>query len=266
MDIFRNFSTFKKLIQSNDSIALTFGNFDGVHLGHQEIFKKLTSYPIRIIVTFDSSLPKRLTLAPQKLDIFSRMNLFTACYLIPFTPKLSTMSYEEFLTLLKEKTNFSHLFLGEDAAFGCHREGTKEKIFDLEKKLSFSFFPIPLKKDAEGNIISSSLIRNFCEQKKFKECSHLLGRPLAYLFEEPLTEDANELILNAEKYCLPFSGSYLMKFESKDELFSKEVSVKIQDQTICISKKNLSESFHYPIQLIPLFAVSDSAFTPNQTH
>ena len=167
-----------------DPCLITIGIFDGVHLGHRKIFEqmeKLGKDKKKVAICFNQTPEtfflkknnKKLTSLESKLRLFEQTNI-DILVLLDFTKKLASLSYIEFLKLLKTHLNFTHLILGKDTAFGYKKQGTEDKIKSLENILKFKSIYIPkLKK--ENTIISSSIIKDLINQGKFKKASKLLG-------------------------------------------------------------------------------------------
>ena len=143
MDILKSFD---HLPASFGSSAVTLGNFDGVHLGHRELFRCLvkTARQLKcpsVVYTFDPH-PLKL-LAPEKAPLLlntpmEKQRLIAAShidYLIesPFTADFATMSPEQFVVdILVEKLKIKALVVGYDYAFGRGRRGDVDflKAFD----------------------------------------------------------------------------------------------------------------------------------------
>ncbi|MBW2503262.1 MAG: riboflavin biosynthesis protein RibF, partial [Deltaproteobacteria bacterium] len=117
--------------------VLTIGNFDGVHLGHREIFRRVVrkareTGTLSAVLTFEPH-PLRL-LAPERAPL--RINtpeekvrlLKASCIdllvVLPFTLELADMPAEDFVRdILVQRLNIFQLVVGYDYAFGRNREG-----------------------------------------------------------------------------------------------------------------------------------------------
>ncbi len=187
---------------SSPSLALTIGNFDGVHLGHQKIInevkkiaaeKKISS----AILTFEphpTSLFKpnqakdfRVTSLAQKLQIFIEAGIDTTA-ILSFNQKLSELSATDFIQEILVKTlNVKHLVVGYDFIFGKNREGNFELLKKESKNSEFDLTEIlevkaEVKdeisaevKDSE-RIFSSSMIRKFLREGNVASANKILGR------------------------------------------------------------------------------------------
>jgi riboflavin kinase / FMN adenylyltransferase len=165
-------------------LAITIGNFDGVHLAHQMLINKMKELaPNCAVLTFENH-PQQILRGEAKPLIThpkQRINLLRAygvdlVYQLPFTESFSQLSASVFLTKLKNTTNFTTLVLGHDAALGKNREGTAEKLFELSNVLEFSLYYLdPL--THQQRPISSSLIRSVIQQGELTLAQDLIGRP-----------------------------------------------------------------------------------------
>jgi len=149
MDILR---TCDDLPASFSSAAVTLGNFDGVHLGHRELFRTLvrTAKQLNcpsIVYTFDPH-PLKI-LAPEKAPLLlnttaEKQRLIAAShvdYLIetPFTNDFATMSPEQFVSdVLVSQLKIKALIVGYDYAFGKGRCGNTDFLKACGEKYGFA--------------------------------------------------------------------------------------------------------------------------------
>ncbi len=165
------------------------GNFDGVHLGHQKLFKlaKLykKKYKIKIgVVNFDP-MPKmffnkllknfRITSINQKIKLLSKLKVD---FIITkkFDKKFSKTKSLNFLKeILNKKLKSKFIFVSNNFRFGNKREGNVNLLIENEKKFDFKVVkPEPLIK--EQKIISSTLIRSLLEKGYLEKANKLLDR------------------------------------------------------------------------------------------
>ena len=169
-------------------IALTIGVFDGVHLGHLRLIKELHHLTkrggTRALITFTnhpSSILCQEKYVPFILSFKHRIHLLekygiNLILALPFTKELAHQNYETFLSLVYRKLPFSHLVLGQEAAFGKNREGNEKNLKILEKKMGFQAHFLK-KEYRHKEIISSQAIRGFIREGKLKKVKKMLGRP-----------------------------------------------------------------------------------------
>ncbi len=171
---------------SASSVAL--GIFDGVHLGHQSIIKAAQQEAVErglssVILTFENH-PRSLTInnCPSLItDFQTRLKLFKELGVdyvlaIKFSLEIMNMSPDEYLrNYLLAILNAKSVSVGYDHHFGKNRSGNVEflKEFCKENNLSLTI------KEAfkiDGDLVSSSSIREQLSTGNIKEANKLLGR------------------------------------------------------------------------------------------
>lgn len=167
--------------------TLTIGFFDGVHLGHQALLKKVTSKE-HLVITFQNhprsvlypSQPTQLICTnAQRLHLLEKLGVQNLL-LLEFTLAFSKQTPEAFLSELKKKTHFESLILGYDSHLGFQREGNPSLIQEIGKRLGFSVEHIePVIVD--GITVSSSAIRTLLQAGKQEEAKKLLGHSLNFI-------------------------------------------------------------------------------------
>jgi riboflavin kinase/FMN adenylyltransferase len=186
MELIRGLHNLKRL----SGCVLTIGNFDGVHLGHQELLKSLVftakkqSLP-SLVISF-STTPETFFGRPKaRISSFRDKHLFLKSIgvdkhlLIKFNKPFSEISATDFINkVLVEKIGVRHCFIGDDFRFGKGRKGdfsmlkkaSLEKNFTVEKISSVSI---------NGHRVSSSKIRRLLTTGDFKTAETFLGRPFS---------------------------------------------------------------------------------------
>ena len=187
-----------KIIRNVDNIPeelkysiVTIGNFDGVHLGHRELFRKLISeakerHTQSVVITFDPHPqkimhPERrpfflLTPLDEKLSLIQSCNV-DAVILIPFSMEFAETTAKEFVEdILWKRLLLRKLLVGYDYAFGKGKEGNAEFLKTSGKKLGFEVEEIGAVK-SDGIISSSTAIRLAILDGNVKQASEMLGRP-----------------------------------------------------------------------------------------
>ncbi|MDD4951306.1 MAG: bifunctional riboflavin kinase/FAD synthetase [Desulfovibrionaceae bacterium] len=172
-----------------DGSCVTIGNFDGVHLGHQELIsltcsKAKTLGLTSVVVTFDphplrvlvgKNTPPFITLTEQKLELLAELGPQTALVLA-FDKAMAAMEPEEFVrTYLLDGLNMRELVIGYDYAMGRGRRGNYETLKALGAKYGFNVHrlePVVL----DDAVVSSTRIRDLVESGKVWEARALLGR------------------------------------------------------------------------------------------
>jgi riboflavin kinase/FMN adenylyltransferase len=175
---------FRHLPAANAACAVTIGNYDGLHRGHQKIletliFESKKRYIETAVITFDphpkeffspSSAPARIISLREKLEFFDKLKI-DRVYIIKFNKKFSEIKSYEFINILK-LIKAKLVVVGEDFKFGNRREGT---INDISKELTEV---IGVKEVVSGSQrISSTTIRQSLSEGDFLRVELLMGRP-----------------------------------------------------------------------------------------
>ena len=183
----QHFSDLQKI--SLEGSLVTIGSFDGVHIGHMQIIRALvnqahqadlpavvvTFYPHPQLVLKDESRPYYLTMPEKKAQLLGELGIdFVLTY--PFTQETSQMNPEDFISQLHEHLKFSELWVGYDFALGKDRRGTPSHLSDLGQVYKYKIHEIPAYSQ-EGELVSSSLIRNKIRTGQIRKAAQLLGRP-----------------------------------------------------------------------------------------
>lgn len=180
----------KALKERYKNPVLTIGNFDGVHLGHQRIFRlvKETAAALdgtAIAITFDPH-PVRL-LSPEsglrlitpfdeKLRLMGRYGI-DVVICISFDRDFANKNPEAFIKdVIVDKLGAQEVIVGHKYAFGKGKKGTTEILRRRGKKYGFKLRVVRNTR-ALGGIVSSSHIRGLLSRGKVYEASCLLGRP-----------------------------------------------------------------------------------------
>ena len=177
-------------IKKNDkgSIILI-GNFDGVHLGHQKLFKQAQFYKkrynLKIGVVNFNPMPKmffnqslknfRLSSISQKINLLNNQNvdfIITKKFDKVFS---KTKSINFIKNILSQKLDAKFIFVSNNFRFGNKREGDVKLLIENEKKYNYKVVkPKPL--TVNHRIVSSSLIRGFLEKGFLEKANKLLNR------------------------------------------------------------------------------------------
>ncbi len=171
--------------------AVTIGNFDGVHLGHEQILAETRGHALNVggpavavtfephprAVLFPEETPRRLCHLHERLEGLRRAGM-DATLLLHFTPELATWPADRFLRKLHACLRFRHIHAGYDFAFGHHRDGDAELLRALGEELGFTV-SVAEAFELHGAVVSSSRIRSAIEAADFKLAAALLGRPFS---------------------------------------------------------------------------------------
>lgn len=170
--------------------VVTIGNFDGVHIGHQKILKKVVEkanelHGTPVAITFDPH-PVRV-LAPEKgLKILTsfddKARLISdvgikVLICISFNKEFAKTDPDRFIKeILVDKIGAKWVIVGHNYAFGKGKKGTTELLRRKGKKYGFGVSVVRYAK-VYGDIVSSSRIRSLLLRGRVCEASRMLGRP-----------------------------------------------------------------------------------------
>lgn len=169
---------------------VTIGNFDGVHLSHRFICRKLASEAKAagvksLIITFDPH-PKMvlhpdirpfylITTLEEKLKLLNECGI-EGVLIIPFSLDYSRITAAEFVKdFLGGKLAVKKIIVGHDYTFGRGKEGNSDYLIACGREMGFAVEVVDAAK-AGDDIISSTLIRNLILKGHFPLVRNLLGR------------------------------------------------------------------------------------------
>ena len=170
--------------------AVTVGTFDGVHIGHRAILKKLRKIAdenneLATLVTFNPHPQlvvnnkkkgeiKLLNTEEEKIALLETLDI-DILVILQFDLEMSRMSAEEFVTsIIFKKLNAKHIVIGYDHNFGKNREGGLETITALADEFGgYVEFVGPVSR--EEIVISSTKIRHLLLDGNIQTANKLLG-------------------------------------------------------------------------------------------
>lgn len=172
-----------------DGSWITIGSFDGVHLGHQALIKKLVTKAREnmakaVVVTFwphpasyfkKSQIPRALNTADERRELLLSLKVDEVITL-PFDRSIAEMTALEFLCLLKKEHGMRGLIIGPNTSIGRDREGTPENLQKITAGMNVTL-EVAEAVTLPGQMVSSSAIRQMLRENKISQANHLLGRP-----------------------------------------------------------------------------------------
>ncbi|MEP1032887.1 bifunctional riboflavin kinase/FAD synthetase [Ekhidna sp.] len=186
MKVVDHLSDFEKL----EYAVVTIGTFDGVHIGHKTILRRLveeakenngksvliTFWPHpRFILKKDADKLKLLTTFEEKVEIVKELGV-DYILKIAFTPQFSNLSADEFVRkILVDQVGTKQLFIGYDHHFGNNREGNIQFLQEHSSPYGFAVNEIS-KQEIDHIGVSSTKIRNTLESGEIHLANSLLGR------------------------------------------------------------------------------------------
>ena len=177
-------------LNSPDSlpVALTIGNFDGVHLGHQALLSELRAVAKErglqtAVVIFEphprefftpEQAPVRLTSLREKLELFAELGM-DRIYVCRFDARFAKIEAEDFIHELHKRLHARFVLIGDDFRFGSGRSGD---FALMEKVGSRHGFAVQAMQSVryDGVRISSTAVRAALLAGQMREAQRYLGR------------------------------------------------------------------------------------------
>ena len=174
--------------------AVTIGNFDGVHLGHQAILERVRAYGEQhqlapTVMTFyphpraffalragrPELVPTQISTLRDKVELLHHHGM-KQIVLSRFNAQLAGMAPEDFIRqLLVEGLNTRWLLVGEDFRYGHKRAGDIDLLRRMGRQHGFEVEALSDVHDASGRRISSSELRQALAQGDLERAKSLLG-------------------------------------------------------------------------------------------
>ncbi|NLZ17271.1 MAG: bifunctional riboflavin kinase/FAD synthetase [Desulfobulbaceae bacterium] len=182
------YSSLEQVTAPHSRAHVTIGNFDGVHLGHQQLFSGVVSRAaldggVSVAVTFDPHplkvlSPKGIRListTEQKIELIERAGV-DELLIIPFTQEIAATSAEDFVDdILLGRIGMSDLVVGYDYAMGKGRAGSTEFLQQQGLVKGFTVEVVPAFY-VQGKLVSSTTIRTLVAAGKMRDVRTMLGR------------------------------------------------------------------------------------------
>ena len=185
MKVYHDIKDFRKI----PNAIVTIGTFDGVHLGHQAVFKQMvdkarqiggetvviTFFPHpRIVISPNDNRLRLITSQEDKIEHLRRSNIDNLI-IINFTKEFSHTSSEDFIKdYVVRYIQPAILVIGYDHHFGSNRSGNFDTLSKLGMEFHFAVEKIN-EQDIEDITISSTKIRSALQQGDIKLANKLLG-------------------------------------------------------------------------------------------
>jgi len=226
MKIFKNSIITKRY--KNSAIAI--GNFDGVHSGHQKVFKQAKKYAKKNKINFGvltfTPLPimffkkniknYKLVSEKQKFLLFQRYGVDFIIN-IKFNKIFSKVTAEKFIhNIIFKRISPSLIFVSNNFRFGNKRKGNVSLLKKFSKKYNYQLINTKVLK-YKGKIISSTRIRKYLQNGHLDLANTLLSRTW---FIEGIVRKGKKLgkklgyptcNINIKNYVLPKIGIYVVK-------------------------------------------------------
>jgi riboflavin kinase/FMN adenylyltransferase len=168
----------------------TIGNFDGVHLGHQQLLRDLVDRAMKLnatptVVTFHphplqvlapQNAPRQIQTLDQKLEFFQCCGI-KLVLVIPFSADFALTGARDFACrILWEKMGLREIYVGPNFAFGHRREGSFNLLKEIGEEKGFLVGKIH-QVQFRGSRVSSTAVRQALVAGQVALARRLLGRP-----------------------------------------------------------------------------------------
>jgi riboflavin kinase/FMN adenylyltransferase len=235
----------ERLGKDRPGTVVTIGNFDGVHLGHQEILRDvvarstaaggrgnardgrgtpdaqkqllpavLTFYPHPARVLRPQQAPSLLETLPQRLADFAALGI-SAALVLQFDAVLAQASAEDFVKeYLVDTMRARAVLVGASFRFGHKQLGDVELLKELGQRSGFEVVIVTPVIDG-GDVVSSTAIRDAVRDGRVEDARRMLGRPFALVGEiRTGTGQGRKLVvptlnLATEQETVPKTGVYV---------------------------------------------------------
>ncbi len=182
---------FVTTLSENASIAITIGNFDGIHRGHQRLLRQLegvaqsldckpvmvTFSPHTLLVVKPDIQLECLTTLEEKLALAKRYGGVADNIVIHFTKGVAALTASQFLDELRAHFDIRAMIVGTDFSLGHNRMGNVPFLQEYGREHAIQVMPVELE-EAERARISSTRIRSLVSEGQITEANELLGHPV----------------------------------------------------------------------------------------
>lgn len=251
MQLIRGFHNLAHRAELEKGCVLSIGNFDGVHLGHQNVLARLIDKSLAlnlpsVVMIFEpqpreffaqksrdfsqNQPPARLMRLRDKLKYLGEAGVdFVLC--VRFCEKFAKLSTEEFITdLLVKQLKVRYLSVGDDFRFGAKRAGNYETLRNAGLKYRFAVEESHTH-SLEAERISSSLIREALQADNLTLAEKLLGKPYSIAgrvahgnkLGRTIGFPTANIMLN--RLVTPIQGVYAVQVETKSGKFNGVANV-----------------------------------------
>lgn len=216
--------------------AITIGNFDGVHLGHRQILKRvrelaaangwhasvLTFDPHPTAVVAPHRTPRLLTLPEERLALMAEEGI-EQTLILPFDRSVAGLAPDQFARqLLVDRLGTRAVLVGDNFCFGKNQTGNTAVLRELGERMGFKVELV----DAvacRGQLVSSSAIRESIRSGDVATAARFLKRP--YLLEGEVVsgrglgsrQTVPTLNLATKAAMIPANGVYLTRTRDLDD-------------------------------------------------
>ncbi len=162
----------------NTAVAL--GKFQGLHRGHILLIDRILQLAqndglTSVVFTININNSKMINTKAERKSILN--NMMVDCQVdCDFTPEFATMKPYDFIkNVLVDKLGAKYVVVGTDFCFGYNRSGNVDTLLEYEQEFGYKVIAIE-KLSVRGQIVSSSLIRQYIQEGNMYEVAEFMGR------------------------------------------------------------------------------------------
>ncbi len=230
-----------------EPIVASIGNYDGVHVGHQAILRRVIDaaqtkgsrsllisfapHPLEVVAP--ERRPRLLHNRRQKLERLEQTGL-TDLLLIDFTEEMAALSGEQFFEqVLADRVRFSEIHVGESFRFGRDRSGDVSVLSEIGTRRGFSVQGIPAVQ-VDGTIVSSTVIRRALLKGDVDTARKMLGSPYSVAGEVVHGDGRGRSIqfptanIELENEIVPAAGVYITETSAMASRFASVTNVGVR--------------------------------------
>ncbi|MEZ4463336.1 MAG: bifunctional riboflavin kinase/FAD synthetase [bacterium] len=177
--------------------AVTIGNFDGVHRGHQALLHRVDAFAAggrlsTLVLTFEphpvrvlapALAPPLITRLDEKLRLLAAHGV-EGVVVQPFDRAFAALTPEAFVRdVLVDALGVKALVVGHDFTYGARRGGTTETLVAAGAQHGFEVEVVSAQAVGSGLVASSSKVREFVLEGRMDGAALVLGRPFSLIGE-----------------------------------------------------------------------------------
>jgi riboflavin kinase/FMN adenylyltransferase len=255
------FSVAETISETFPTPILTMGNFDGVHFGHQQIFRLVKEQAQQvggtsIVLTYDPHPQKILfpdrafyliNRMEEKIDIIRNIEI-DVLICLAFTREFAAKDPRDFVKDFLVNTLYvREIYVGYNSRFGRHQHGTPESLSQWGEEFGFRVTIVP-PISRNGVLVSSTKIRQLLSQGFVEEAAQLLNR--SYALDGTVisgTQRGSTLLgyptanLDIQQELIPKKGVYLGQVVWQEALFPAVINIGTNPT---FHQKNLTVEVH----------------------
>jgi riboflavin kinase / FMN adenylyltransferase len=228
-------------------LFLAIGVFDGVHRGHQAVISTSADHArtengTAVVVTFDphpekvlrpQHAPHLLSATDHKIALIRNLGV-RHLLIIPFDKQFAATEPEMFIEqLVAHSKPLREICVGHEWAFGRNRRGNLELLKKQGAKFHFAVVGVPPVK-ANGQVVSSTAIRQAIERGDFVKAAAMLGREYTILGTVTQGDNLGKKIgfptanLSAHSEQFPPNGVYASEAKVEDKLYRGVINLGVR--------------------------------------